>query len=111
MRGIGQVDQHTDVKLENLEMVHTQLNSCPSHVSDSLRTGSESEVMKIKKGVTKQIKEMTDNTKSVILPLCEPANVKLVSSLDLTQACQQFGEVYLSKVCPEECIACNRQRP
>ena len=108
---IGQVDQCTDEKLENLaaqkkelEIVHTQLDSCLSFVSESMRTGSEGEVMKIKKGVTKQIKEMTDNFNPDILPPCEPANVKFVSSHDLTQACQQFGEVYLSKVFPEKCI-------
>ena len=108
---IGQVDQHTDVKLENLaaqkkelEIVHTQLDSCLSFVSDSLRTGSEGEVMKIKKGVTKRIKEMTDNFNPDILPPCESANIKFVSSPDLTQACQQFGEVYLSKLSPEQCI-------
>ena len=108
---LDQVDQHTDVKLENLaaqkkelEFVHTQLVSCLSFVSDSLRTGSEGEVMKIKKGVTKQIKEMTDNFNSDILQPCEPANVRFVSLTNLTQACRQFGEVYLSKVSPEKCI-------
>ena len=108
---IGQVDQHTDVKLENLEaqkkeleIVHTQLDSCLSFVSDSLRTGSEGEVMKIKKGVIKQIKEVTDNFNSDILQPCEPANVRFVSLTNLTQACRQFGEVYLSKVSPEKCI-------
>ena len=108
---IGQVDQHTDVKLDNLaaqkkelEIVHTQLDSCLSFVSDSLSTGSKGEVMKIKKGVTKQFKEMTENFNPDILPPCELANVKFVSSPDLTQAYQQFGEVYLSKVFPEKCI-------
>ena len=52
----------------------------------------------------KQIKEMTDNFKPDMLPPCEPANVEFITSPELTQACQQFGEVYL-KSSPEKCHA------
>ena len=85
-------------------MQYRQAEQLSSFVSDSLRTGSKGEVMKIKNGVTKQIKEMTDNLNLDILPPCVPANVKFVSSNNLTQAHQQFGEVYLSKVSPKKCI-------
>jgi tripartite motif-containing protein 2/3/tripartite motif-containing protein 71 len=48
---------------------------------------------------------MTDNFKPDMLPPCEPANVKFIASPELTQACQQFGDVYIQKVSPEKCHA------
>ena len=108
----SQIHQQTDVKLKNLEAqkdevetVQTQLVSCLSFVSESLRTGSKGEVMKVKKTVMKQVKEMINHFNPDKLPPCEPANVKFVSSPDLTPACQQFGAVYLQQSSPKECYA------
>ena len=109
---VGQMKQLIQTKKKNLaaqkdevETVHTQLVSCLSFVRESLRTGSQGEVMKMKKAIVKQIKEMTDNFKPDMLPLCEPTNVKFMASPELTQACQQFGEVYLQELSPEKCYA------
>ena len=109
---VGQMKQHIQTKRKNLaaqkdevETVHTQLVSCLSFVRESLRTGSQGEVMKMKKAVVKQIKEMTDNFKPDMLPPCELANVKFIPSPELTQACQQFGRVFLQKTSPEKCYA------
>ena len=109
---VGQMKQHVQAKRKNLvaqkdevETVHTQLVSCLSFVRESLRTGSQGEVMKMKKAVVKQIKEMTDNFKPDMLPPCELANVKFIPSLELTQACQQFGRVFLQQTSPEKCYA------
>ena len=107
---VGQMKQHIQIRRKNLaaqkdevETVHTQLVSCLSFVRESLRTGSQGEVMKMKKAVVKQIKEMTDNFKPDLLPPCELANVKFIPSPELIQACQQFGEVYLQKVFAQKC--------
>ena len=109
---VGQIKQHIQTKRKNLaaqkdevETVHTQLVSCLSFVRESLRTGSQGEVMKMKKAVVKQIKEMTDNFKPNMLPPCELANVKFIPSPELTQACQQFGRVFLQQTSPEKCYA------
>ena len=109
---VGQMKQLIQTKKKNLaaqkdevETVHTQLVSCLSFVRESLRTGSQGEVIKMKKAVVKQIKDMTDNFKPDMLPPCEPANVKFIASPELTQACQQFGEVYLQELSPEKCYA------
>ena len=59
--------------------------------------------MKMKKAVVKQIKEMTDNFKPDILPPCELADVKFITSPKLTQTCEQFGDIYMPKVSPEKC--------
>ena len=109
---ISQLEQLIQTKKKNLaaqknevETVHTQLVSCLSFVKESLRTGSQGEVMKMKKAVVKQIKEMTDNFKPDMLPPCEPANVKFESSPELSKACQQFGRVFLQHASPEKCYA------
>ena len=109
---INQLNQLIQTKKKNLaaqkdevETVHTQLVSCLSFVRESLRTGSQGEVMKMKKAVVKQIKEMTDNFKPDMLLLCEPANVRFKSSSELSKACQQFGRVFLQHISPEKCYA------
>ena len=109
---VGQMKQLIQTKRKNLTMqkdevetVHTQLVSCLSFVKESLRTGSQGEVMKMKKTVVKQIKEMTDNFKPELVPPCEHVNIKFIHSSELTQACQQFGEVYSSQLSPEKCFA------
>ena len=110
---IGKADTYTKMKKKNLaaqrnelETVQTQLASCLSFVRDSLKRGSEGEVMKMKNGVMKQMKEMTDNFNPDMLPPCENANVKFTSSLHIqVSQLQQFGKVYLQKASPEKCYA------
>ena len=108
----NRVDQHVERKKKNLaaqmdevETIETQQMSCLSFVKESLRTGSQGEVMKVKKAVMKQVKEMRDNFKPDMLPPCEPADVKFVASGELEAACKQFGEVYLQEVSPKKCYA------
>ena len=108
----NQLQQLIQTKKKNLaaqkdevETVHTQLVSCLSFVRENLRTGSQGEVMKMKKAVVKQIKEMTDNFKPDMLPPCELANVTFIASSELASACQQFGKVYLREASPEKCYA------
>ena len=110
---MGKADSYTKMKKKNLsaqrnglETVQTQLASCLSFVRDSLKRGSEGEVMKMKNGVMKQMKEMTENFKPDMLPPCENANVKFTSSLSIqVNQLQQFGDVYLQKASPEKCYA------
>ena len=112
---IGRLHQLTETKKKNLaaqndelETAETKLASCQSFVRDSLRIGSQGEVMKIKATVTKLVKEMTNNFKPDILAPCETANVKFISSPEIVQACRQFGEVYLKESSPENCYATGR---
>ena len=109
---IGQVKETIQMKKKNLaaqkdevDTLHTQLEGCLSFVKESLRTGSQGEVMKMKKAVVKQMKEMTDNFKSDNLSPRESANVKFTASSELAASvCQQFGEVYL-QASPEKSYA------
>ena len=108
------IDEISNQKQKNLatqkdevETVQTQLVSCLSFVRESLRTGSQGEVMKIKKTVMKQIKEMTDNFKPDKLSPCEAADIKFTHDFPKqAQACQHFGEVYVGNtLAPEKCYA------
>ena len=95
---IGQLDESTQQTLKNLatqddemETIQTQLVSCLSFVRESLRTGSQGEVMKMKKGVVKQIKKITGSIKTEKLPPCELLNVRFSVSPETAQICHQFG--------------------
>ena len=106
------IDEISNQKQKNLaaqkdkvETIQTQLVSCLSFVRESLRTGSQGEVMKIKKTVMKQIKEMADNFESNRLSPCETADLKFVPSPKLAQACQEFGEVCARNIFSEKCYA------
>ena len=112
---VGQMKQLIQTKKKNLaaqkdevETVHTQLVSCLSFVRESLKTGSQGEVMKMKKAVLKQIKGMVDNFKPDMLPPCEYVNVKFIPSPELTEACRQFGRVFLNQSSPRKSYATGR---
>ena len=108
---VRQVDQLVEPKLKNLtaqrdevETIQAQLGSCLSFVRESLRTGSQGEIVKMKKRVVKQIKEITAEFDADALAPCEPANIGFTTSPNFGKACQEAGEVCL-KVCPEKSYA------
>ena len=108
---IGQLDQMTQQKLktlstqrDELELLQTRLNSCLQFVSDSLKTGSEGEILAMEKPVVQQVKEMCAEFDTSKLAPQEQADMALTASSELLQACQQFGQ-FRSGVCPEKCYA------
>ena len=110
---IGQLDKITQQKLKTLaaqrdqiELVQTQLSSCLEFVKESLRTGSEGEILAMKKPVVKQVEEITAEFKAEVLVPQERADIRfLASTSELTQTCQQFGKIYSCPVSPERCYA------
>ena len=110
---ITQVDQMTRQKMKSLaaqrdqlELVATRLKSCRDFMQESLRTGSQGEILDMKKPFVQQVKEMTAEFKPETLVPEEQADLKFTSShTELTRACQQFGVVYIPKLCPEKCRA------
>ena len=110
---IGQLDQITQQKLKTLaaqrdqiELVQTQLTSCLDFVKESLRTGSEGEILAMKKPVVKQVEEITAEFKAEVLVPQEQADIRFSASTpELTQTCQQFGRIYSCPVSPERCYA------
>ena len=108
---ITQLGQVTQQKLKSLaaqrdqlELVATRLKSCRDFVQETLRTGSEGEILAMKKPVTEQVKEMGAEFKPESLVPGEKANMKFIhSQTELTRACQQFGMVWAHSVCPAKC--------
>ena len=110
---ITQLDQMTRQKMKSLaaqrdqlELVATRLKRCRDFVQESLRTGSQGEILASKKTVVQQIKEMTADFKPESLVPEQKANMLFThSQKELTQACQQFGNVFAHSACPEKCHA------
>ena len=113
---IGQLDQITQRKLKTLaaqrdqiELVQTQLSSCLNFVKESLRTGSEGEILAMKKPVVKQVEEITAEFKADVLAPQERADIRFSASTpQLTQTCRKFGKVYSHPVSPERCYAAGK---
>ena len=110
---ITQLDQITQQKVKSLaaqrdqlELVATRLKSCRDFVQESLRTGSQGEILASKKTVVQQIKEMTADFKPESLVPEQKANTVFThSQKELTRACQQFGKVFACPACPNKCHA------
>ena len=112
---IDQLDQMMQQKLktlsiqrDELELVQTRLNSCLQFVSDSLKTGSEGEILAMEKPVVQQVKEMCAEFDPRKFPPCKQADMALIASSELLPACQQFGQVFSHPVCPEKCYATDK---
>ena len=110
---IGQLDQLTQQKMKSLaaqrdefELVQTRLSSCLNFVSESLRTGSQAEILAAKKPVVQQIEEMTAEFKPELLVPTEQADLRFTTTAELAPACRQFGKIDIStSVSPEKCHA------
>ena len=83
---------------DELETVETQLTSCVAFVKESVKRGSEGEIMKIKKGVMNQIKEITESIKPEQLPPSEMPKVRFASSPELEQKCKQLGKIHTTSI-------------
>ena len=102
---IGQLDQITQQKLKTLaaqkdqiELVQAKINSWLDFVNDSLRTGSEGEILAMKKQLVVQAEVIAGEYKVMDLMPQEQANITFsVRTPDLSQLthqCQQIGEVH-----------------
>ena len=91
---------------DELETVETQLTSCVAFVKESVRRGSEGEIMKMKKGVMNQIKKITESVKPEQLSPHIMPKVRFSSSPKLEQKCKQFGKIYTTQnASPKESYA------
>ena len=93
------------IQKDELEMLRIQLTSCAAFVKESLRRGSEGEVMEMKKGVMRQIKGITESYKPEQLPPCEMPNLQFSLPPELSQKCKQFGKIRTMKASPEKSYA------
>ena len=113
---VVQLEQVTQQKLkalaaqrDQIELVQAQLSSCLNFMKESLKTGSEGEILALQKSVVKQIREVTVEFKPDGLVPQEAADMKFsADSLELTQAFQQFGCITAHPVSPERCHAAGK---
>ena len=101
---IGQLNLMTEQKMKTLaaqrdevEMIQIQLKSCVEFVRESLRIGSQGEVMNMKKPVVTQIKKLTADLKPDTL------KTTITKFTAASLPIQQFGKVYLQQLSPEKC--------
>jgi hypothetical protein len=108
---ISQLDQLTRQKLkkvaaqqDQLELVATRLKSCCGFLQESLRTGSHVEVLDMGKPFVQQVQDVTASFKPESLVPEEEADIEFISSLtELSQVCQQFGQLASNPVCHDKC--------
>ena len=105
---IKQVDRMTQGKLKDLavqrdkiETTLAQQSSCLHFMKESIRTGSEGDVLMMKSNTVRKMKELT-------IPL-QPevkteADIVFSASADMTAICQNYGHVFsLSSPDPSKC--------
>ena len=104
---ISQLDQMTREKLKNvaaqqdqLELVATRLKSCCGFLQESLRTGSQIEILAMRKSFVQQVQDVTSSFKPEFLEPEEVADLVFLSN-----RIEQFGQVIASPVCREKCSA------
>ena len=113
----SQLDQMTRQKLktlaiqrDELQLIQTRLNSCIKYVSDSLKTGSEGEILAMEKPVVQQVKGICEEFDPDRLPHLEQADMTFTVRTELLTSCQQFGKICNSQVCPEKCYITGQGR-
>jgi hypothetical protein len=110
---IAQLDQLTQQKLKNLtaqkdqlELVATRLKSCCGFLQESLRTGSQVEILAMVKPFLQQVQDVTSTFKPECLVPKEDADLEFISSeTELTRTCQQYGQITAYHVCHTKCHA------
>ncbi len=97
---IGQLHQMVQRKLrdiaiqrDQMETIQAQLNSCLHFVTDSLKTGSQGQGLKMKTAIVKQVKELTTPFQAHLLKPSTEADITFSTSLGATMQCQQYGKI------------------
>ena len=111
---IGQIDRMTQGELKDLavqrdeiETTLAQQSSCLHFMKESIRTGSEGDVLMMKSNTVRKMKEL-------IIPL-QPevkteADIVFSTSADMTAICQNYGQVFSSSSpYPSIQMSCHRQ--
>ena len=97
---IGQLHQMTQAKLKSLaaqsdqiETTLAKLNSCLHFMRESLRTGTESNVLMMKANTVQQVKELTTPFQQDMLKPNTEADMIFSALADMTAMCKDYGQV------------------
>ena len=83
-------------KTNQLETTLAQLNSCLHFMGESLKTGNENDVLKMKMNTVQQVKELTTPFQPDMLKPNTEADMVFSVLEDMTAMCQNYGQVYES---------------
>ena len=105
---IGRLHQLTQWKLKDLaaqsnrvETIHAQLKSCLDYMEKSIETECQSDALKMKTTVLKQVKELTSTIQPATLQPNTEADIFYSASADIAASCSQFGRVALPSGSPD----------
>ncbi|XP_064384470.1 tripartite motif-containing protein 2-like [Halichondria panicea] len=108
---MAELEGHTQQQLKSLsaqreevEILQTQRSSCLHFVRESIRTGSPGDVLKMKQGVVKQVRELVDTFDPNTLEPRETTNTCFVPSAQLVKECKKVGALYYDVVIPRKAI-------
>ena len=89
------------VQRDQLETTLAQLSSCVVFMKESLKTGSQDEVLSMKTAVVKQVKELTTTFPPDMLKPSAEADVIFSTLADVTTACRNYGRVSTHDALPD----------
>ena len=102
---IAQLHKTTQTKLKGLaaqsdqiETILAKLNSRLHFMTESLKTGNENGVLKMKMNTVQQVKELTTPFQPDFLEPSAEADMVFSALADMTAMCQNYGQVYESGV-------------
>ena len=102
---MAELEGHTQQQLKSLsaqreevEILQTQRSSCLHFVREIIRTGSPGDVLKMKQGVVKQVRELVDTFDPNTLEPRETTNTCFVPSAQLVKDCKEFGAIGIPSV-------------
>ena len=94
---------------DQLETTQDQLHSCEGFVRQSIKTGCQNEVLKMRKTIVHQAKELTTEFQPSFLKPCTQPDMMFSAPGDATTVLQQYGEVSsMSMFDPAKCHAMGR---
>ena len=110
---VSQLDHLTQQKMKSvaaqqdqLELVATRLKSCCGFLQESLRTGSQVEILAMAQSFVQQVKDVTTSFKPGTLEPEEAANMDFHrNKKELKQTHERFGLIFANPVCPAKCCA------
>ena len=107
---MAELEGHTQQQLKSLsaqreevEILQTQRSSCLHFVRESIRTGSPGDVLKMKQGVVKQVRELVDTFDPNTLEPRETTNTCFAYSTQIVEACQDSVHICTSKEVANYC--------
>ena len=94
---------------DQLETTQAQLHSCEGFVRQSIKTECQSEVLKMRKTIVHQAKELTTEFQPSFLKPCTEPDMMFSAPGDATTVLQQYGDVSsMSMLDPAKCHAMGR---